>query len=90
MLWAVPGREDLLVEYENAVLARLDQHRARLLTRVRALADVPHEVQIIEFPSEEALADFQNDPARLALSGIRDRAIERTQVIRVDPVQPPG
>jgi uncharacterized protein (DUF1330 family) len=90
MLWAVPGQEDLLVGYENDVLALLHQHGARLLARVRALADTPNEVQILEFPSEEALADFQNDPARLALSSLRDRAIARTQVIRVEHLQPPA
>jgi hypothetical protein len=50
MLWAVPGLEDLLVGYENNVLALLDQHGTRLLTRVRAPADAPNEVQILEFP----------------------------------------
>jgi hypothetical protein len=36
LLWARPGGEHLLFEYENQVLALLDRHQGRLLSRVRA------------------------------------------------------
>lgn len=52
-------------------------------SRVRALEAGPTEVHILEFASEQALAEFQNDPARLALARLalaplRERAIART------------
>jgi uncharacterized protein (DUF1330 family) len=89
MLWAVPGREDQLTDYEDRVLALLRQHQARVLTRVRALGEGPTEVQILEFASAQALEDFQHDPQRQALSGLRDEAVARTQLIRVEPVVAP-
>jgi hypothetical protein len=43
-------------------------------------------VQVLEFPSEDALDAFQTDPDRLALASVRARAIERTEIVRVEMV----
>ena len=86
LLWAAPGERQALVEYEDRVLRLLSAHRARVLTRVRAVEGQPDEVQILEFPSEDALTAFLDDPARAELAGLRERAIARTEVLRVDLV----
>ncbi len=85
MLWPLPGQEQLLVEYEDAVLALLPTYGCRVIERVRRTDDTdgPFEVQIIEYPDEEAVAAYMVDPARLALANVHARAIERTQVVRV-------
>jgi uncharacterized protein (DUF1330 family) len=68
-------------------LRRLAPYGARVLTRVSSLEGGPTEVQVLEFPSEEALEEFQKDPARLALAGLRATSIARTEILRVAPVQ---
>jgi uncharacterized protein (DUF1330 family) len=83
LLWATPGREEQLAEYEDRVLARLEAHGARLLIRVSSIDGEPTEMQVLEFPSEEALEAFQNDPERLSLTGLRAAAVMRTQITRV-------
>jgi uncharacterized protein (DUF1330 family) len=88
-LWAVPGNELLLVEYEDQVLCRLAPHGARILQRVRAIGghDGPFETHLLEFPSEAALDDYMADPERVALSDLRERAIARTELARVEVVR---
>jgi uncharacterized protein (DUF1330 family) len=88
VLWSTPGREEQFAEYEDRVLARLEAHGARLLIRVSSLDGDPTEVQVLEFPSEEALEGFQNDPERLALAGLRAEAVMRTEITRVMVVKP--
>jgi uncharacterized protein (DUF1330 family) len=85
LLWPRPGQEQLLVEYEDAVLALLPTYGCRVIERVRRTDDTdgPFEVQIIEYPDEEAVAAYMVDPARLALADTHARAIEQTQVVRV-------
>jgi uncharacterized protein (DUF1330 family) len=83
MLWASPGCTQQLAEYEDRVLARLAAYGARLLTRVSSLGGGPTEVQVLEFPSEDALEAFRNDPERLALAGFRAESIARTEIMRV-------
>jgi uncharacterized protein (DUF1330 family) len=87
MLWAVPGREDLLIEYEDRVLRRATRYGARLLSRARAVEGAPTEVQLIVFPSEQALSKFQQDPEREKLGPLRARAIERTTILQVELVE---
>ena len=88
MLWPHPGQEQALIDYEDAVLALLPAHGCRVLSRVRSTdsSDGPFEVQIIEYPNEDAVAAYMVDPARVALADIQSAAIARTQVVRGDLV----
>jgi uncharacterized protein (DUF1330 family) len=86
LLYAVPGAEPELVAYEDHVLGLLAAHGANVRSRVRAQepGDGPYEVHVLEFPDEHALDAYMADPARVALADQRDRAIARTEVLRVD------
>jgi len=87
MLWAHDGAERELAAYEDAVLGLLGDHGARVISRARTLAverGDPVEVQLLEFPSENALADFMVDERRAALADQREAAVARTQLLRVE------
>ncbi|WP_166847863.1 hypothetical protein [Isoptericola sp. BMS4] len=89
LLWARPGAEDLLTEYESHVLALVPRHGGRVVSRVRAdspAGDLPTEVQVIQMPGEDALAAYMADPERAARLDVRDRAIARTEIVRGTPV----
>lgn len=88
LLWSVPGNEDLLVEYEDLVLARLSAHGGRVLQRVRRneTSVSPYEVQTLVFASQEAMDSFMVDPERLALADMRAQCVAQTEIIPVDLV----
>jgi uncharacterized protein (DUF1330 family) len=88
LLWAHAGNEDALISYEDRVLEFAPAHGATLLQRARTdgSGGSPLEIQFLEFPSEGALNDYLQDERRTALAGQRDRAICRTEVMRVDLV----
>ena len=88
LLWAVPGREQQLVEYEDRVLPLLAEYDARVIQRVRSQdsGDGPLEVHILEFPSEDAFDGYLADPVRASWSELRDGAVARADVLRVDDV----
>jgi antibiotic biosynthesis monooxygenase (ABM) superfamily enzyme len=88
-LWAFPGLERELSEYEDEVLRLLGDHDATLVSRVRAreISDHATEVHVIRFASEEALERYMTDPRRMAMSDRRDRLIESTLVQRVDLIE---
>lgn len=75
-----------LHEYEDRVLPLLDDHRGELVARERVEPGVdgdPVEVQIIEFADDAALSSYMSDARRQRLDGDRQRAIERTQILRL-------
>jgi uncharacterized protein (DUF1330 family) len=88
LLWARHGRGEDLVSYEDRVLRFVPDHGGRILQRARTAGEAgqPLEVQLVQFPSEDALAAYMADERRRALSGDRDAAVERTEVLRVDLV----
>ena len=85
LLWAHPGQESALVDYEDGVLALLPDHGATLVSRVRSDGADGHplEVQLFKFPSQASLDAYLADPRRTALSANRDGAIARTELINV-------
>lgn len=85
LLWARAGQDRVLINYEDRVLGLLPAHGARIISRVRSLdsGHGPLEVHVIEFPSEQAIDAYMRDPARVALSEQRVKAIERTEMFRV-------
>ena len=88
LLWARKGRGDELVAYEDEVLRLIPEHGGKVLQRARSAEEGAHplEVHVLEFPSEAALQAYTNDDRRTSLAADRDRAIARTEVIRVDLV----
>ncbi|MFI2703648.1 DUF1330 domain-containing protein [Cellulosimicrobium composti] len=90
LLWPTAGDADMLTAYEDDVLALVPVHGGRVVSRVRALpgqdASLPTEVQVIEMPDDDALAAYLADPARVALADVRDRAVARTDIVRVSAV----
>jgi uncharacterized protein (DUF1330 family) len=90
LLWARPGAEDGLIAYEDEVLGIASGHGGRVLQRARSggAAGQPLEIQLLEFPSAQALDAFMSDGRRQALAGERDRVISRTEIIEVQLADP--
>lgn len=89
LLWANAGHADLLTDYESQVLALVPRHGGRVVSRVRNIAHddtQPTEVQVIEMPDDDAVAAYMADPERTSRLDVRDRAIARTEIVRVEPL----
>ena len=86
LLWARPGQDEALAAYEDRVLALVPEHGGQVLQRARSdgAGGQPLEVQVLTFPSADALAAYMDDQRRTALAADRDRAIARTEVINVE------
>ncbi|GAB18698.1 hypothetical protein GOEFS_062_00070 [Gordonia effusa NBRC 100432] len=85
MLWAHPGQESALTEYEDTVLALLPEFGAQVRQRVigSGANGHPNEVQILSCPTQAALDAYLADPRRTALTSARDAAIARTELFPV-------
>ena len=88
LLWASPGAEDGLIAYEDRVLRIIPEHGGLVRQRARGsgTAGQPLEIQLLEFPSAQALDAFMTDDRRQSLAGERDKVIAKTEVIEVQLV----
>ena len=89
LLWAVDGGEDRLAAYEDEVLDLVPEYGGAVVSRVQRVGSErqqPYEIQVIELPDQQAMDDYLADPRRTALSELRDAAVERTEIIPVNPV----
>jgi uncharacterized protein (DUF1330 family) len=88
LLWARPGQGAELTAYEDTVLALMPDHGALVLQRLQGGHEPgdPTEIQVLQFPTEESFDGYMADPRRTALSADRDAAIERTQLMVVEPI----
>ena len=88
LLWARAGQDGGLIAYEDAVLKLVPAHGGVVRERVRSdgADGAPLEIHMLEFPSEDALDAYMQDPQRLAMADARDRAIARTAIYRVEVV----
>ena len=84
-LWPHPGMEQALIEYEDAVLALVSEHDGNVVQRARTDGSDGHplEIQLFEWPSQEAMDGYMADPRRTALAADRTQAIARTEIVAV-------
>jgi uncharacterized protein (DUF1330 family) len=88
LLWARPGAESGLIAYEDQVLGIASGYGGRVLQRARSEGGdgQPLEIQLLEFPTAQAVAEFMADGRRQALADERDRVVARTEVVDVQLV----
>ena len=84
-LWAHPGMEQALSDYEDAVLRLVTEHGGSVVHRAwtDGAEGRPLEIQLFEWASAAAMDRYMADPRRTALSDDRERAIARTEIVPV-------
>ena len=71
-------------EFERAAIATMKIHQGRIVSAfetARKLDGTGVEFHLLEFPSEEAFADYRADTSLAQLSELRSAAISETEVI---------
>lgn len=84
-LWVAADRIAEYERYEVAVAPVMARHGGRIERAIRLKQSPgenagPFEVHIVVFPSMSAFEAYRADPDTRALSGLRERAILRTEV----------
>ena len=79
------GGRQAVVAYQDKALRLIPDDGGKVLQRARidGAEGRPLEIQLLEFPSAEALEAYMVDPRRTALASKRDAAIAKTELIHV-------
>jgi uncharacterized protein (DUF1330 family) len=90
LLYIHAGKEAAFDEFEAAVIALMGKHGGELLLRLRPTQEdmiagsmeLPYEVHLVRFPSDEALAAYAADPERQRLLHRKKESVRSEFVVR--------
>jgi uncharacterized protein (DUF1330 family) len=85
-LYIHPGQEVAFREFESAaarIMGRYGGRVERVMRPGRVVPEgaVPHEVHLVSFPDEAALAAYRADVELAGLAALRQAAIARTEIL---------
>ena len=84
------GQEAAFLKFEETAIPLMEVYGGKMLYRLRpqreafvsAEEELPYEIHLVSFESEEGLDGFLKDPGRKALLPLKEQAIRSTFLIR--------
>ena len=79
-------------EYERIAAGIMSGYGGRFERIIRlqdqSYTEMPFEIHIISFPSEDALQQYRDDPRYRELQPVRDKLITRTEILSGREIEP--
>jgi|SRR5262245_12666088 len=90
LVYLNPGKEAMFEAFENVALALIPKYGGQLLLRVRptsetviaATEEIPYEVHVVCFPSENDFKAFSQDPERQLILHLKDESVRSSMLVR--------
>lgn len=90
LVYVHEGREAMFQDFEAIVLPLLSKYRGQLVLRLRPDSaskiagsyELPYELHIVSFESEDDLVRYSNDEERKRVLHLKDQSVERTVVLK--------
>ena len=90
LVYVLEGREQQFLEFEATVLPLLAKYRGELVLRLRpdpaafvaGSAELPYEVHVVRFATDEDLAAYVDDGDRRRVLSLKDTSVRSSMTIR--------
>jgi hypothetical protein len=90
MIYVHEGREEDLQQFEEIVLPRLSRYSGELILRLRpdpatnlgGSAEVPYEIHLLRFESEDDLSRYMQDGERARWLYLKERSVRSSLLIK--------
>ena len=85
-----PNKEEVFHQFEDVAIPLISKYHGKLLSRIRPEAqniiagemEVPYEIHLVSFPTEQDLQKFMKDEERQKFVHLKDQAIRRVLLIK--------
>jgi uncharacterized protein (DUF1330 family) len=87
LIWVREGQIEALHDYERQAAPIMERHGGSLISAVEPTVLLgwdepqPHEIHVVEFPSQGAFEAFRSDPDLEPLIELRSQAVRRAIVV---------
>ncbi len=94
LVYVHPGKESVFDEFEAVAIPLIGKHGGDLLLRLRPgpesviarSIELPYEVHLVSFPSDEAFARFAADGERQRFLHLKEEAMRSSLLVRGAPI----
>jgi len=84
LIYIIPGQELVFHQFENIAIPIISKYNGRLLLRVRPDAnsfiehniDIPYEIHLVEFDTEQDFKNFMQDEVRKNFLHLKEQSIK--------------
>jgi len=84
LIYIIPGQELVFHQFENIAIPIISKYNGRLLLRVRPDAnsfiehniDIPYEIHLVEFDTEQNFKNFMQDEVRKNFLHLKEQSIK--------------
>ena len=90
LVYLSPGKEAAFNTFEDAVIPLISRHGGQLLLRLRptlesviaAEIEVPYEIHLVRFNSQEDLKAFSEDPERQRMLHLKNESVRSSVIVK--------
>lgn len=90
LIYIIEGQENIFDEFESVAIPIILKYNGKLLLRVRPTAsnfiethmDMPHEIHLIEFETQQDFDNFMKDEERKNILHLKEQSIKTSMLIK--------
>ena len=90
LIFVKEGKEKTFLEFEDLAIPLMKKYNGTLIYRIRPdkenfihnEKELPYEVHVVSFASEQDLNDFMNDNSRLQFMHLKDASVKSMLLIK--------
>lgn len=90
LIYVKPGKEETFHQFENMAIPAISKYNGKLLLRIRpdkkaiieSSTEIPYEVHLCEFESEEDFKNFMQDEERKQFLHLKEQSIRSALLIK--------
>jgi uncharacterized protein (DUF1330 family) len=88
LIYITAGKEDVFDEFERVAIPLIPKHGGSLMLRVRPVqvvegeVDVPHEIHLVSFPTEQHFEAFRRDETRKSFLHLKEASVKSSLLVK--------
>lgn len=94
LIYIIEGKEDVFHQFEEMAIPTILKYNGRLTLRIRpeqnsiieSNIDVPYEIHLVEFDTEQDFENFKNDEGRKKFLHLKQQSIKSSILIQGEKV----
>lgn len=94
LIFVKEGKEDIFLEFESFAIPLMEKYNGKIIHRIRpteenfidSTGEIPYEIHIISFASQQDFDEFMKDDSRLDYIHLKTASVKSTLLIKGEKI----